>query len=337
VSKIIAPNDFFVSQHRKIFSAMQTLATRGEPIEIVSLHEELKDDAEIIDAGGAAFIASLMAGLYPKAPTEHWAKLIRDASVLRNLAKMGESLSRAALASHAKTEDVLGYAESLFKSLAVAVKPLREPLVSLSVEELLARDIKPREMLLDPIIPEQGLVLLYSYRGIGKTFLGLGIGLAVASGAGFLRWKAPRPRSVLYIDGELPAITVKERIATVLAGMEDAEPLPGAFRIITPDVQNRPMPDLGTAEGQRLVEDELKGADLLILDNLSALVRTGNEDKGEDWTPIQGWLLDLRRRGIATLFMHHAGKNKEQRGTSKREDLLDVVMTLKHDAKYDPS
>ena len=32
-------------------------------------------------------------------------------------------------------------------------------------------EIKPREMLLDPIVPEQGLAMLYSYRGIGKTFL----------------------------------------------------------------------------------------------------------------------------------------------------------------------
>jgi putative DNA primase/helicase len=37
------------------------------------------------------------------------------------------------------------------------------------------------------------------------------------------------------------------------------------------------------------------------------------------------------------LFVHHAGKNKSQRGTSRREDLLDTVITLKHPADYDPS
>jgi putative DNA primase/helicase len=40
---------------------------------------------------------------------------------------------------------------------------------------------------------------------------------------------------------------------------------------------------------------------------------------------------------MSVLFDHHAGKNKSQRGTSKREDLLDMVITLKHPTDYDPS
>ena len=36
------------------------------------------------------------------------------------------------------------------------------------------------------------------------------------------------------------------------------------------------------------------------------------------------------------LFVHHAGKDKSQRGTSRREDLLDTVLTLKHPADYNP-
>lgn len=40
---------------------------------------------------------------------------------------------------------------------------------------------------------------------------------------------------------------------------------------------------------------------------------------------------------MSLLFVHHAGKNKAQRGTSKREDLLDTVITLKHPGGYNPS
>jgi putative DNA primase/helicase len=43
----------------------------------------------------------------------------------------------------------------------------------------------------------------------------------------------------------------------------------------------------------------------------------------------------LRRRGAAVLFVHHAGRNGQARGTSKREDLLDVVLQLKRPANYD--
>jgi putative DNA primase/helicase len=181
------------------------------------------------------------------------------------------------------------------------------------------------------------LVMLYSFRGIGKTFLALGIAVAVASGAKFLRWGAPRPRRVLYLDGELPAKTVQERSAMVLAGIEGDGPAPDALRFITPDFQERPIPDLSTLEGQRLIEPHLKGVDLVVIDNLSALCRSGKENEGESWLPMQEWALTLRRRGMSVLFVHHSGKDKSQRGTSRREDLLDTVITLKHPEDYDPS
>ena len=43
-------------------------------------------------------------------------------------------------------------------------------------------------------IPEQGLVMLYSRRGVGKTHVALGIAAAVASGTSFLQWRAPSPQ-----------------------------------------------------------------------------------------------------------------------------------------------
>lgn len=63
----------------------------------------------------------------------------------------------------------------------------------------LDRVIPPREMLLSPIIPSQSLSMLYAKRGIGKTFLGLGIAHAITSGHAFLRWEAPKSRRVLYV------------------------------------------------------------------------------------------------------------------------------------------
>ena len=44
-----------------------------------------------------------------------------------------------------------------------------------------------------------------------------------------------------------------------------------------------------------------------------------------------------RQAGRSVLFIHHSGKNGQQRGTSKREDLLDVVISLRRPADYDPA
>jgi putative DNA primase/helicase len=52
---------------------------------------------------------------------------------------------------------------------------------------------------------------------------------------------------------------------------------------------------------------------------------------------MQSWLLGLRRRGISVLFVHHAGKGGQQRGTSRREDVLDTSMALRRPSDYSPT
>src|SRR4029079_11039729 len=66
------------------------------------------------------------------------------------------------------------------------------------------------------------------------------------------------------------------------------------------------------------------------------LMRSGTENEGESWLPMASWALARRREGRAVLFVHHAGKNDSQRGSSRREDLLDVVIKLKHPGDYTP-
>lgn len=211
--------------------------------------------------------------------------------------------------------------------------PVLPGLRAVTVTELLRMDVPPREMMLHPFLPTQGLAMLYSKRGVGKTFISLGIAVAVASGTQFLKWHAPTKRKVLYVDGEMPCSALRDRISSIISGTDIGFPL-DTLEIITPDVQDRGLPDLATITGQDQIEEHLEGVNLLILDNLSSLVRAVKENEGEGWLPIQDWALDLRRRGISVLFVHHAGKSGAQRGSSRREDLLDSVVTLKHPTDY---
>src|SRR6516164_6142097 len=153
-------------------------------------------------------------------------------------------------------------------------KPVVERyLRSVSVTELLKMDVKDREMVLHPFLPTQGLAMLYSKRGAGKTFISLGIALAVASGTSFLRWKAPTARKVLYVDGEMPLSALKQRVMDILAGTDIAPEFFENLQLITPDVQSKGLPDLATIAGQDEIEAHLEGVELLVLDNLSALAR----------------------------------------------------------------
>jgi len=214
--------------------------------------------------------------------------------------------------------------------------PAKRKLVAVTMEDLIRRDLPPRENILSPWLPKAGLAMIYAKRGVGKTYVALGIAHAVATGGRFLNWTAPKPRRVLYLDGEMCASAMQQRLREIEAGSNNE--LPGAdyLRFITPDLQETGIPDLATEDGQQAVEEWLEDIDLVILDNLSTLCRWGKENEAESWLPVQDWALQLRRRGISVLFIHHAGKGGQQRGTSRREDVLDTVIALRPPPEYEP-
>ena len=181
------------------------------------------------------------------------------------------------------------------------------PLVALTLEELLQKEIPIRNNLLSPWLPSQGLCMIYSSRGLGKTWMALAIAHAVASNVSFLSWETESPEGVLYIDGEMPMAVMQERLAQIVASSSKGINAP--FSIITPDAQEYGIPDFSTIDGQerinKLISDETK---LIVMDNLSSLTRTGKENEGESWLPVQEWALRLRSRGKTVLFMHHSGK-----------------------------
>ena len=189
-------------------------------------------------------------------------------------------------------------------------------------------------MLLDPILPERSLAMLYAPRGLGKSWLGLSIGVAVASGQPLLRWTVPQRKRVLYVDGEMPLVSLQERLKAICAGQGSDLPNDG-FQILAADAVEGGI-NLSTEEGQRGLEPLLADVDLLILDNLSTLCTGVSENASEAWVSMQNWLLALRRRGISVLFIHHAGNNGRQRGTSRREDALDTVIALRRPENYSP-
>jgi len=210
---------------------------------------------------------------------------------------------------------------------------IRPPLKVYSLDELLELKIPKRQYLLSPWLQSQGLCMIYSTRGYGKTWLALEIAYTVASGGKFLSWEAENPAGVLYIDGEMPLIELQERASQI--NKRENKELKTPLKFLTRDAQEGNFPNLSTIEGQEqiesLINDEIK---LVILDNNSTLFRSGKEDESDSWLPNQNWLLNLRSLGKSVLLIHHAGKSGKQRGTSRREDVLDTVITMKRPTGY---
>lgn len=222
--------------------------------------------------------------------------------------------------------------DETLQGLAHDFSDIRE-LKAVSIDELLLHEFKPRELILSPWLASQSLNMIYAYRGVGKTHVSLGIAYAVASGSEFLGWQSDKPRGVLFIDGEMPGAALKARVSNIVTA--NSKPVVAPLIFLTPDLQEFGMPDLATREGQEQVEQFITDeTELIIIDNLSCLARSGKENEGESWLPMQDWVLRLRARGISVLFIHHANKNGAQRGTSRREDVLDTVISLKRPPDY---
>ncbi|MGY4396859.1 hypothetical protein ACVWZA_002044 [Sphingomonas sp. UYAg733] len=207
-------------------------------------------------------------------------------------------------------------------------------LVSLSLGEFLQMDFPRREMLLAPWLPAKGLAMVFAPRGVGKTHFALGVAHAIATGGRFLRWQAPAARPVLLLDGEMPAVALQERLARITENDQSGGMADGGLRVLASDLCPFGIPDLSTPVGQRQIEPVIRDAELIVVDNLSTICRSGRENEAESWASVQNWALAQRRAGRSVLFVHHAGKGGEQRGTSRREDVMDSVVRLSRPDDY---
>lgn len=234
-------------------------------------------------------------------------------------------------------DEVIAECEEAIKLGISNIDDLYNPkIIALNSKEFLSKKLPPREFIIEPCLPKQGLMMIYAKRGVGKTYFALFLAHKIATGGVLFggRWKIPNRAKVLYIDGEMPANAMQERLKSLdsdFANNSSSENL----SIINRDLQqNGFMPNLASDEGQEALNPFVKDVDVIVVDNLSTLVRGGKENEANSWNPIAEWALGLRSQGKSVIFIHHAGKDNNQRGTSKKEDILDTVINLKHPSDY---
>lgn len=200
------------------------------------------------------------------------------------------------------------------------------------LHELLQMPLPAREVVLSPWLPERGLAMIYANRGDGKTFFALSCALAIAAGSSFARFNAPRARRVLYIDGEMTLELMQERLAHLVAGLKVSIE-PGQLRLLCADLQPDGIPDLSTRTGQDTIRPFVDDADVIVFDNCSTLFGALKENENDAWLYAQQYLLSLRRQDKSAVLIHHAGRNGNARGGSRREDVLNTVIKLKRDTE----
>lgn len=211
---------------------------------------------------------------------------------------------------------------------------------SVPAPEFVAKERPPRNFLLNPWLREKSLTLLHAPRGVGKSWFAMTVALAAAGGydARGPGWSMPvsaLDKEVLYLDAEMAGDDFAGRLKCLCEEVY----LPERLHILSADDLDGPLPSLATPEGRVLLEQVFDGFGLIVLDNVSTLWSgIGDQNAADSWDVAQSWLLELRRRGHAVLLVDHSGKTpgRGARGTSRKEDIMDVCIELTRPEDADP-
>src|SRR5487761_846935 len=202
--------DFFLDQHRRIFERCVELAEAQQAIDLITLSECLDRHGELESAGGPAYLSQLMDGLPRATNVEHYARFVKEKSVLRHLIRTAEVIQQRALDAEEDADGILDKAESdIFQ---VAEERVRAGLIG--VKELIKENYARLEKMMEQVRRLTGvstgylsldndtaglqpgeLIIVAARPSMGKTSLALNIAENVAL--------ANEPRAVAVFSLEM--------------------------------------------------------------------------------------------------------------------------------------
>jgi len=129
-AEVIDADDFYREAHKIIFNKMVALSERNEPIDLITLREELSRTSQLDTVGGAAYITRLVDGVPRSTNVSHYANIVKEKSTRRSLIAQAHEIVDAAFDGELDTDEVMDDAER--RIFAVADKRIRSGFVPLS-------------------------------------------------------------------------------------------------------------------------------------------------------------------------------------------------------------
>src|SRR6201984_873381 len=114
----LRPEDFFLDQHRRVFTQMIALGEGQQAIDLVTLTEELNRKGDLEASGGAPYLASLADGMPKVTNIEHYARIVKEKAILRNLIHATHNIQQRAFEGEDGADAILDNAESSIFALA---------------------------------------------------------------------------------------------------------------------------------------------------------------------------------------------------------------------------
>jgi replicative DNA helicase len=113
VSEILAASDFYRESHAKMFRAALALWGKGEPVDAITLANELDERSELEVVGGQAKVAELAALVPSTSNVEHYARIVKEMATLRGLVRAGQEITRLGQERPGEVPDLVDRAEQI--------------------------------------------------------------------------------------------------------------------------------------------------------------------------------------------------------------------------------
>jgi replicative DNA helicase len=131
----LEPKDFYKDAHMKIFSAMQKLSDKAEPIDTLSVSEYLKKNNDLDAVGGIYFLTGLVEMVPTAAHIKRYANIVKEKAQLRNLISLSHKIAKEAYDDSLDVSEILEKSEkSMFEitqnQLKGGFKQINEGIIS---------------------------------------------------------------------------------------------------------------------------------------------------------------------------------------------------------------
>lgn len=118
VADVIGPEDFYRKVHEIIFSAILDLYKKNEPIDLLTVSSVLKSKKTLKDIGGLSYLTTLMNSVPTASHIIHYAKIIRQKRVLRDLISASHQIQELGWQENEDTDALLDEAEKKIFSVS---------------------------------------------------------------------------------------------------------------------------------------------------------------------------------------------------------------------------
>ncbi|MGH2936210.1 MAG: replicative DNA helicase, partial [Gaiellaceae bacterium] len=118
VSEILDAGDFYRESHAKVYRAALALYAKGEPVDAITLTDELEERSELEAVGGRVRLHELAALVPASANASHYARIVHETATLRGLIRAGGEIARLGWERPGETGDLVDQAEQILYDLS---------------------------------------------------------------------------------------------------------------------------------------------------------------------------------------------------------------------------